>query len=148
MFVRYGSLPLPGRFGTHPLHRIGLLIGIPLLFPRIGAHVVAVDFPESRRVDVQELQRADPLRALPEIQLRNDEPARSAVVGLEVLAIVLRRQENVLALQVFERDVRRVTLLGARDGRRRFRPDRARSKTSRSATPSQRFSSRLQRVTQ
>jgi hypothetical protein len=66
-------------------------------FPRIGAHVVAVDFPESRRVDVQ-LQRTDPLCALPEIELWNDAPARPAVVGLEVALV---REAVAITLPAF-----------------------------------------------
>src|SRR5882724_1187763 len=41
------------RFGAHPLHGVGLLVGVALFFPGIGLKVIAVDLPESRRVDVE-----------------------------------------------------------------------------------------------
>src|SRR5262249_32962784 len=76
------------RFGAHPLHGVGLLAGVALFFPRIGVKVIAVDLPESRRVDVEELERPDPLGALPKVQLWDDEPAGASVLGREVLPVV------------------------------------------------------------
>src|SRR5574341_1140685 len=56
------SLPEPSsRLGPQLLHGAGLLARVPLLLPRVGMHVVAVLFPESGRVHLQELKATHPL---------------------------------------------------------------------------------------
>src|SRR5262249_40898013 len=82
------------RLGTHLLHGASLLVGVALLGPRVGVYVVAVLLPESGWIDVEELEGAEPLRALPEVELGQDQPERPAVVGLEVAACVLERSEE------------------------------------------------------
>src|SRR6266850_932602 len=45
---------------------------IPLLFPRIAVRVIAVSFPETKLVVIQQQEPAHPLHALPRIQMRHD----------------------------------------------------------------------------
>src|SRR5215470_9675385 len=79
---------------------------------RFGAHVVAVLLPEPGRVDVDELEGAEPLRALPEVELGQDQPQRPAVVGLEVAAPVVERQDDVVLRKIVERGVGGVVRIG------------------------------------
>src|SRR5207247_1202216 len=46
--------------GPHLLHRPRLLVRIPLLFPWIGVHVIAVLLPQSRWIPVEELEIPTP----------------------------------------------------------------------------------------
>src|SRR5260370_13219356 len=78
---------LAGGLGAHLLHGARLLVGVALVLPGVGMHVVAVDFPEAGRVDVEELEATQPLCALPEVELGHDQAEGPAVVGREVLAV-------------------------------------------------------------
>ena len=53
---------------------------IPLLGPRVAVQVVAVLLPEAGVVALLQDERPDPLRALPEVQMRHDQPRRAAVL--------------------------------------------------------------------
>src|SRR5207302_7813441 len=68
---------------AHPLHGVGLLVRVAFFFPWVAVKVIAVDLPETRSVDFQELERANPLGALPEVELRHDEPAVASVLRRE-----------------------------------------------------------------
>src|SRR5207249_648014 len=81
-----------GGVGAHLLHGACLLIGVALVLPGVGVHVVAVDLPEAGRVDVEELEAAQPLGALPEVELGHDQAKGPAVIGREVLTVVLEGQ--------------------------------------------------------
>ena len=54
---------------------------VPLLPPRVAVVVVAVALPEAGLVLQRQRQAADPLRALPEVQVRDEQPRRAAVLG-------------------------------------------------------------------
>src|SRR5437867_730215 len=86
--------------------------------------MVPVLLPEAGRVDVQELEAAHPLCALPEIELRYHEAARTAVVGLEVTPVVSERQERVVVREVLEREVRGVIGVGVDHHKLRAGQDR------------------------
>src|SRR5262245_31252889 len=60
--------------------------GISLLSPRIAAVVIAADFPIAGLVLGQEFDGLQPLRALPEIEMRHDEAHRAAMLDVERLA--------------------------------------------------------------
>src|SRR5450756_857502 len=70
-----------------------------LFLPRVGVVVVAVALPEAADVVVQELEPPDPLRALPEVALRNNEAERVAVLRIERLALVAVRQQDVRVVE-------------------------------------------------
>ena len=60
---------------------------ITLLKPGIPAVVVAERLPEARLVLLREVQPAHPLRALPEVEVRDEQAGGAAVLGLEVVAV-------------------------------------------------------------
>ena len=66
---------------------------VALLPPRVAVVVVAVGLPEAGLVGARvSVQPAHPLGALPEVQVRDEQPRRAAVLGLERLAVVARRR--------------------------------------------------------
>src|SRR4051794_26833514 len=78
---------------------------ITLFKPGVSAIVVAERLPEARLVLVHEMQPAHPLRALPEVQVRDEQTGRAAVLGLEVAAVVAVHDPCTSARQVLERKV-------------------------------------------
>src|SRR3954469_7153247 len=60
---------------------------VALLAPRVAAVVVAVLLPEPGLVTGHERQPVDPLGALPEEQVRPQQPDRPAVLGRQRLAV-------------------------------------------------------------
>src|SRR5579862_3542580 len=99
-----------------------LLVRIkPLLFPGITVDVVSVLFPETGFVLGNERESSAPLYALPEIQVRNDEAQRVAVVCGERLAVVLESEDRGRLHQVFEGKVGGVTIFTAHQGETRSR---------------------------
>src|SRR5437868_12116549 len=85
--------------------RVRLLERVPLLVPRISPHVVAVALPEAGAVAVGEFEAAEPLGAFPEVEVGDDETERAAVVGGQRLAVVVGSQEDVVAVEVRQRQV-------------------------------------------
>src|SRR5579875_989489 len=76
-----------------PAQRPGdvLLDAVALLTPRVAAMVVAVALPEAELVVLEHLQAPDPLRRLPQVEVRDQEPCRTAVIGLKRRAVGLMR---------------------------------------------------------
>ena len=77
--------------------------------------VVAVLLPEAGLVLVAQLEPAHPLGALPEVEVRHEQPRRAAVLGLERLAVVGEGDPRLAAGQVLERQVRRVAAVAERE---------------------------------
>src|SRR4029450_9542462 len=57
--------------------------------PRIRVVVIAVAFPEPGTIVRDQLDRTNPLRALPEIAPRHDKAQGPSVLGREIHAVVL-----------------------------------------------------------
>src|SRR3954451_21250023 len=76
---------------------------ITLFKPGVSAVVVAERLPEARVVLLGEVQAAHPLRALPEVQVRDEQPCRTAVLGLEVVALVAVDDPRAAAGDVLDR---------------------------------------------
>src|SRR5258708_30958584 len=70
--------------------------------------VVAVAFPEPWLVVVLELQPGDPLRALPEVQVRHQQPGGAAVLDGQGVPLVVPDDPCLAARHVLQREVRRV----------------------------------------
>src|SRR3954454_4467280 len=87
---------------------------VALLFPGIAVVVVAIGLPEARLVVVAQLEPADPLRALPEVQMRDEQPGRAAVLGLERLSRVLVGDPPPATRQVLEREIGRIAAVAPR----------------------------------
>src|SRR3954452_22269692 len=81
---------------------------VPLFLPRVAAVVVAVALPEPGLVVVEQAQPGDPLGALPEVQVRDQQAGGSAVLDGQRLALVLPHHPRLAAGDVGERQVRRV----------------------------------------
>src|SRR5215210_298803 len=113
------------------------LVGEALLFPGVCVIVVAVPLPEAELVVIEELQAADPLRALPEVALGNDEPERVAMFGLERLTAEGVREHHVVVVEDAEREIRRIALLAVGDdmGGRRADLGEAKDLLDRDALP-------------
>src|SRR5690606_18306826 len=94
---------------------------VALLAPRITAVVIAELLPEARLVAVRQPQTAHPLRALPEVQVRDEQTRRTAVLRRQWRTIVRERDPGGSAGDVLERQVRRVAAVTERDNERPLR---------------------------
>src|SRR3954453_2415660 len=87
---------------------------VPLLTPGVAEVVVPVLLPEAGLVAGHQGQLADPLRALPEVQVWDQQPHRAAVLDRQGLAVELPHHPGLAARDVLERQVGRVPGLGRR----------------------------------
>jgi hypothetical protein len=85
---------------------------VALLFPRVAVGVIAIALPEAKPVVIQQHKSEHPLHALPRIQMRHDQPQRTAVLRREWLADVFERKEDVRTKQVIARNACRVAFFG------------------------------------
>src|SRR4029079_10437419 len=88
---------------------------VPLLVPRIAVVVIAVALPEAGLVLAAKRQAAHPFGALPEVEVRDEEPGRPAVLRRERLALVGVDDPGVPARDVLDREVGRVAAIAERD---------------------------------
>src|SRR6266542_1064959 len=87
---------------------------VPLFAPWVTVVVVAEALPEARLVAVEQPDPADPLGALPEVQVRHQQPRRPAVLGLQVLAAEAEGDPRLAVEQVLEGKVGGVAAVGLR----------------------------------
>src|SRR5207247_3942024 len=104
-----------------PLQRVHLVAAVALLFPRIAPDVIAVRLPEPGTIAIDDAQRPEPLRALPEIEMRHDEPRRTAVIWRQRLAVVLVGDERLSVHRVGEQEIRGVAAVALGDESERVR---------------------------
>src|SRR5262249_5552669 len=81
---------------------------VTLLFPRVAVVVVAVGLPESGLVVLVHLEASYPLGALPEIQVRHEQPRRATVLRLQRLVLVLVGDPRLSVGEIRQRKIRRV----------------------------------------
>src|SRR5256885_10578252 len=98
--------------------RRSLVAAVALLFPRVAADVIAEGLPESGCLFLGEVQPTDPLRALPEVEVRHHEPSRAAVLGIEWRPVVLVRDEGLAVDEVRQTEVRCISAVGDRKSTR------------------------------
>src|SRR6185437_4254244 len=79
--------------------------GVALFLPRVSVHVVAIGLPEAGLVAVEQVKAAHPFSALPEVQMRHEQPHRAAMLGRQRLAVVAERQPRLAAGHVRDRQV-------------------------------------------
>src|SRR3954466_11969815 len=91
----------------------------PLLPPRVSIHVVPQRLPEARLVAVGESEPAHPLRALPEVEVGDEQGGAPAWLGIERFVVVAERDPGLAVGHVFERQVRRIAAVAERDHVRR-----------------------------
>src|SRR5580658_2938539 len=80
--------------------RPGSVAGVALLLPRVTVVVIAVGLPEARHVMIEQLEPPHPLGALPEVQVRDEQPRRAAVLGSERAAAVAEGDPRLTAQDV------------------------------------------------
>src|SRR5690242_13124271 len=110
----------PPRGASGPAVPMSSVTLVPLLEPRVAAVVVAVLLPEARLVAAQQGQAGDPLGALPEVEVRHEQPHRPAVLDRQRTAVVLPDHPGLAAGYVVDGQVRGV----AGHRRRRHGPGR------------------------
>src|SRR5439155_7393906 len=76
---------------------------VPLLAPWVPVHVVTVRLPEACFVVVHQLEATDPLGALPEVEVRDEQPRGAAVLRRQRLAVVAERDPRLAVADVLER---------------------------------------------
>src|SRR5215471_1776516 len=89
-----------------------LLPAVALFLPGVAAHVVAVLLPEAWAIAGHELQATHPLGALPEVQVRDEQPQRPAVLRTDRLPVARIDEHVFLAQEVVERQVGGEAMLG------------------------------------
>jgi hypothetical protein len=85
---------------------------VPLFLPRIPVHVIPVLLPETRRILVKKFKSSHPLHRFPPIKMRHNQPRRITMVRTERLAIMMRRYQHLFPIQIRERHVGGISLLG------------------------------------
>src|SRR5918992_5764792 len=95
---------------------------IPLLAPGVAVDVVAERLPEARLVVLHETEPADPLGRFPEVEVRDQQARRAAMLGLQRLAVVVGGHHALATDQILDRQVGGVTAIavGNEIGRRRL----------------------------
>src|SRR5207245_7687063 len=88
---------------------------VALFFPRVTPVVIAIPFPEPRLVARRELDPPKPLRALPGVEPRDDEPRRRAMLRGERLAVRAKSDEAIVALRELDGRVRGEALFAVSD---------------------------------
>src|ERR1035441_845961 len=73
---------------------------VALLAPGIAVHVVAVLLPEAGAVAIHDFDARQPFGAFPCIEPRHDQTRRTAMLGRNRLAIVMKGHQRVLGQKV------------------------------------------------
>jgi hypothetical protein len=82
--------------------------------------MIAQGLPETQALLLLDPKSHDPLRALPEIQMRDDEPGGRAVFGFQGLIVGLIGDERLVVDEVGDRQVRRLEAVGVGGDERRL----------------------------
>src|SRR3990172_4503067 len=85
---------------------------VALLLERVAVHVVSVALPEAGRVVVEQVETADPLHGLPEVEVGHHQPQRPSVIAFELLPAEAPGEQVLLASEVGKRQIGRETMLG------------------------------------
>jgi len=97
------------------------IVEITLFEPGIGAVVIAVNLPVPRRVLGRELDPLQPLRAFPEVEMRDDEANRPAVFPRQRLTLPCVRHDAVFGGEILQSDIRRVVIVAVQNDEVSFR---------------------------
>src|SRR3954467_15885036 len=90
----------------------GSISGVALFSPRVTVVVVTQTLPESGYVAVAQLNGSHPLRGLPEVQMRHQQPRRAAVHRAKRFALVAVDNPGLSTEKVGHRDVGGVAAVG------------------------------------
>src|SRR4029077_4530028 len=108
---------------------------VPLFAPRVTVDVVAVGLPETRNLLLVEPDPANPLRALPEIKVRNEHARGATMLGRQRLAVVLVDDPGLAVHEVLEREVGGIAAIGELGGVLRCRLDSLEQRVDRYPLP-------------
>src|SRR5262245_1972656 len=110
---------------------------IALLCPRIAVVVITAHFPEAGLVLGGELQLAEPLRTLPEIELGQHKADRPTVLAADRPALPTRGEQHVVTGECLERHVGRVAVVAVLNDKARLGlgPDQLEQMTRRHTLP-------------
>src|SRR5436305_11635700 len=78
---------------------------VSLFLPRIAVVVIAVPLPEAGLVVVEHLESRNPLRALPEVEMRYEQPRGAAVFDRQRFTFVIPHDPRLAAGHVSARKV-------------------------------------------
>ncbi len=96
---------------TRSIFNCGEISREALLRPGIPVHVVPVPLPKARAVGGHEFDAAQPFRAFPEIEVREQKAQGIAVVGFEGEVVVLVRQHGIWVAQtICQRHIRGIVV--------------------------------------
>src|SRR6202165_4701180 len=113
------QMPQQGSPQTHggASEFVGISVApVTLLAPRVAPNVISVRLPEAWLLLVLERYAAHPLGALPEIEVRHEQPHRPAVLWMKWLPVELVHDPRLVPGQVIERAVGRVPAVGENGG--------------------------------
>src|SRR3954447_4507895 len=102
--VGAAGMPAPSRPASVPPPTTSVTL-VPLLAPRVAQVVVTVLLPETGLVTGHQGELADPLGALPEVQVRHQRPDRAPVLDRQRLAVELPAHPGLPAGDVLEGQV-------------------------------------------
>src|SRR5262245_1619788 len=106
--VADGTVLLAGLAGACGLHRLAGRLAEAFLAPGVAANVIPVPLPEPGAILRHQLEARDPLGALPEVEMRDDQPHGTPVLGRQRVPVVMRGEDDVVVEERLEREVRRV----------------------------------------
>jgi len=89
---------------------------IPLLAPWVAIVVVAELLPEPGRILQHQVDATNPLRRLPEVQVRDQQACWPAVLRGKIVAVVLVGDPSLAVEQILQRQVCRVTAVAEGHG--------------------------------
>src|SRR5262249_41531025 len=93
----------------HPAARLVALI--PLFFPWLTMIVIPKRLPKTRFIFVEQSETANPLGALPKIEVRNQQSRGAAVLGSERLSFICIAPPHLPPTDAFNRKIRSVTAI-------------------------------------
>src|SRR5215471_18728358 len=113
--ARYGETSRSRRASPRRSRPARSVAPVPLLAPWVPVIVIAEALPEAWLVLQPEGDAADPLGALPQVQVRHEQPGRPAVLRRELLAVVAEGDPRLPVHQIFERQVGRIAAIGVHE---------------------------------
>src|SRR5262245_6825010 len=108
---------------------------VALFSPWVPIHVIAVGLPETRLIRITQAEAAPPLGALPEVQVRHQQPRGAAVLGLKWPAVIAECHPRLAAGDVLEWQVRGVAAVTERHDVRGILPGLVQQRVHRYAPP-------------
>lgn len=101
-----------------------IILGVPLLPPRIGCHAITILFPEAGLIFGKELQSVNPLCAFPCVASWCEDAHRTTMPDVQRLAIERMCEDNIFLQHYLQREIGRVAAIRVLHHKLRFRFER------------------------